>query len=126
MPEYLGQRIMAWGADHIVAFDDHPRGVRIDGPRAAIVHVWEDLEVPSWTQPSVNLEPPTVPYLAIDPKRARFAIAEGDHVVVIAAEPWRRVTQRRCRAAMPARSLRRTSALEPEILELVASHRPMR
>lgn len=52
-----------------------------------IVHVWEDLEVPSWSQPSVSLEPPTAPYLAIDPKRARFAIADGDRVVVIAAEP---------------------------------------
>ena len=87
LPEYLGQRIMAWGAGHIVAFDGHPRVVRLDGPRAAIVHVWEDLEVPSWSQPNVNLAPPTAPYLAIDPKRARFAIADGDRVVVIAAQP---------------------------------------
>ncbi len=31
--------------------------------------------------------PPTVSYLAIDPKRARFAIADGDRVVMIAAGP---------------------------------------
>ena len=81
LSERLGTRLMAWGPEHVVALDDHPRVVALaDG---AIVHRWDDLDAGSRSQPSVSLEAPTGPYVAVDPLRPRFAVADARRIVVI-------------------------------------------
>jgi len=80
LADYLGTRIIAWGPDHIVALDDEPRVVALaDG---AVIERWP-VATGSWHQPSVNLQPPKPPYVAIDPRGPRFAVADGERIVVI-------------------------------------------
>jgi hypothetical protein len=83
LSKYLGTQIMAWGPDHIVAFEDHPRVIALtDGE---VVAEWPELATSPWQQPSHALEPPRgPPCLAIDPLQARFAIADANKVTVIA------------------------------------------
>ena len=84
LSEPLGTRLMAWDHDHVVAIDDQPRLIALaDGK---IVHRWDDAGPASRPCPSVNLESPEPPYVAIDGQRPRFALADAHHVVVISAQ----------------------------------------
>jgi hypothetical protein len=84
LSERLGTRIMAWDHDHVIALDDQPRLVALaDGK---IVHRWDDVGPASRPCPSVNLESPKPPHVAVDPRRPRFALADAHRVVVISAQ----------------------------------------
>jgi hypothetical protein len=83
LAERLGTRLMAWDPDHVVALDDQPRLVALADGR--IVHRWDDVGPASRPFPSVNSESPTPPYVAVDSRRARFALADAHRVVVISA-----------------------------------------
>jgi len=86
--EALGTRLMAWDHDHVVALDDRPRLVALaDG---GVVHRWDDVGPAPRPCPSVNLDSPEPPYVAIDPRHARFALAGAERVVVISASQWAR------------------------------------
>jgi hypothetical protein len=81
LAEPLGSRLMAWDHEHVVALDGRPRLVALaDG---AVVHRWDDPGPAPRPCPSVNLDPPRPPYVAIDPVGSRFALADGERVVVI-------------------------------------------
>ena len=79
LAEPLGTRLAAWGPDQVVALDGRPRVVAFDG---TVVETF-DLQTGSWHQPSVNLVPPVAPYVAIDPVRPRFAVADAKGRVVV-------------------------------------------
>jgi hypothetical protein len=82
LSQYAGTRIMPWGAGHILAIDGRPRVFSIE--TGEIVQQWADVETGrGLPQPSVNLKPPTAPYVAIDPAGPRFAVANGDQLIVI-------------------------------------------
>lgn len=75
----LGSQLAAWGPDHVLALDGTPRVVALDG---AVVETL-DATTTGWVQPSVNLEPPLAPYVAIDPARPRVAIGDAAGRIVI-------------------------------------------
>jgi hypothetical protein len=80
----VGTRLMPWDRDHVVALDVYPRLLALaDGK---VVHQWEAPGPAPRPSPSVSLESPSAPYVAIDPRRARFAIADDHRVVVISAD----------------------------------------
>jgi hypothetical protein len=84
LTESAGTRLMAWGSDHVVAFDEHPRV--IDLATGTIVHRWDAVDGGrGWYQPSVQTQPPVPPWIACDPAHQRFAIASADRVVVVSA-----------------------------------------
>ncbi len=74
----LGTQIMAW-SDHVVVCDDHPRVVALDGTTIETF----DIKVETWAQPSVNLEPPQGPWVAMDPAHTRFAVGDPDGRIVV-------------------------------------------
>jgi hypothetical protein len=83
LSESLGTRLMAWDDSHVVALDDHPRLVSLTDGR--IVHRWDDLGPEPRACPSVNLERPEAPHVAINAQGPRFAIADDHRVVIISA-----------------------------------------
>jgi len=91
LAESPGSRLMAWGPDHVVAFDGHPRLLSL--ATGAPVHRWDALDGgPGLWQPRVNLKPPEAPWLARDPARRRFALAApvpGARVAEHEPIPWR-------------------------------------
>jgi hypothetical protein len=83
LAEPIGTRLMPWDHDHVVAVDEHPRLLTLaDGK---VVHQWAEPGPAPRPCPSVNLESPTAPYVAIDHGSARFAIADAHRVVVISS-----------------------------------------
>lgn len=81
LSEPLGTRLAAWGPDHVVALDGRPRVVALDG---SVVETF-DVETGAWHQPSVSLEPPVAPWVAIDPRNPRFAVGAADGRIVVIA-----------------------------------------
>lgn len=77
----LGRTLCAWGPEHIVALDGTPRVVALDG---TIIETFDGISTVSLPQPSVNLEPPTPPFLAIDPRHPRFAVGDEERITIIA------------------------------------------
>jgi len=84
LSERLGTRLMAWDHDHVVALDDQPRLVALADGR--IVHRWDDVGPASRPCPSVSIESPHPPHVAVDPRRPRFALADAHRVVVISGQ----------------------------------------
>lgn len=85
LAQYAGTRIMPWGKEHIVALDGRPRVLSL--ATGEVVQQWSDVETGRGLgQPSVNLKPPVAPYVAIDPSRPRFAVANDERLVVISRD----------------------------------------
>jgi hypothetical protein len=81
-----GTQLMAWGPDHVVAFDGHPRVIEL--ATGAIVHRWDDLDGgPGVHQPSVAMKPPVPPWIARDPANRRFAMGWSERIVVVTGGP---------------------------------------
>jgi len=88
-PEHLhriaeppGTQLMAWGPDHVVAFDGHPRVIEL--ATGAVVHRWDDLDGgPGVHQPSATMKPPAPPWIARDPTNQRFALGWCDRIAVV-------------------------------------------
>jgi hypothetical protein len=84
LAEPIGTRLMPWDHDHVVALDEYPRLLALaDGK---VLHQWAEPGPARRPCPSVNLDSPTAPYVAIDPGRARFANADARRVVVISSD----------------------------------------
>jgi hypothetical protein len=75
---------MAWDHDHVIALDDQPRLIALADGR--IVHRCDDIGPASRPCPSVGLEGPESPHVAVDSRRPRFALADAHRVVVISAQ----------------------------------------
>lgn len=72
--EKPGTRLMAWGHEHVVAFDGHPRLLSL--ATGEVVHRWDSLAGGAGLrQPSVNMNGPEPPWIARDPVKRRFALA---------------------------------------------------
>lgn len=74
--------MMPVGPRHVLTFFNHPRLVSLDA--GAVVHEWTDLDPGEHTTSIVWKRPR--PVIALDPKRARFAVATPTDVAVIALD----------------------------------------
>jgi hypothetical protein len=79
--EPAGTQLMAWGDDHVVAFDRQPRVIEL--ATGAVVHRWDLDGGPGFHQPSVDMKPPAPPWIARDPANRRFALGWSDRIVVV-------------------------------------------
>jgi hypothetical protein len=82
LEERVDSQLMAWGDDHVVAFDRQPR--LIDLATGAAVHRWNlDGGAGVHQQPGVDLGPAAPPWIARDPANRRFALGWPDRIVVV-------------------------------------------
>lgn len=81
LDEPVGTQLMAWGDEHVVAFDGQPRLIEL--ATGAIVHRWDLDGGPGVQQPSVVAKPETPPWIARDPAHRRFALGWPDRIVVV-------------------------------------------
>lgn len=69
-----GSVLMPWGDDRVLALEGTPRAISLNTGR--IIAEWPALDAgPGLYQPSVTAQPPTPPWVAMDPIGGRFAIA---------------------------------------------------